>query len=312
MIGNLSFSLSLENSDTHAAVPLLHLIRNYQEYDIGALSQICSDTDTYRLIEQIGRGGTSIVWLGVRETDQTEVALKFFSPLQAHHSAPNLASFISEAVIGGALNSPHIAKYYDIAIYDRHLFLVREYVRGVDHTDHGEFRKHVLSGPLPTVWEMFDECCCAVQDLHEHGYVCRDTVAGNFIFSKDGVKLTDLGSVRPATIAAFGYESLRSSLVRYLDEGHADAYVRTSADFGADVRGLGCILYYLLTGVNLFSLVNPLEQPVTTQSLDPANTLPGIDEVLRELIFIRDAGVATVKEYRSQINAIFLNHSVSK
>src|SRR5690349_1670379 len=136
----------------------------------------------YRLVEPLGRGGTSEVWRGLDERLSRPVAVKIL------HGRGN--DWIrNEAQALALLAHPHIATVYDFGVSRQRPYLVMELVRG------RPLAVVLERGPLP--WSAAVRSCAQVASAlavaHARGVVHRDVTPGNIMLTAAGVKLIDFG-----------------------------------------------------------------------------------------------------------------------
>ncbi len=200
----------------------------------------------YRILNQIGAGGTGVVYLAEHAALRRRVALKVLPGKQALDPA-NVARFYKEARAAATLDHPNIVHAYDVACDKGTHFLVLEYIDG-DTLD----RLLAVRGRLP-VGEAVSyavQAAAGLQHAHEKGVAHRDIKPANLLVGRDGiVKVLDLG------LAEF-FEDSGTKLARSVGDvmGTTD-YVApeqlrdcAAADHRADIYNLGATLYHLLTG----------------------------------------------------------------
>src|SRR5687767_8055509 len=83
----------------------------------------------YRIVGQIGRGGTGVVYRAVDESLDRDVAIKTLSPDLANTEV--MTRFRAEATILARLNHPQIATIYELVALETELLMVMEFVRGL-------------------------------------------------------------------------------------------------------------------------------------------------------------------------------------
>jgi len=201
----------------------------------------------YRLLEHLGSGGMSHVYLAEHTLMQRRVAIKVL-PRSRVKDASYLARFHREAQAVAALDHRNIVRAYDVDQEDDTHFLVMEYVEGRD------LQAIVRDdGPLEYVRavEYFRQAAEGLDHAHRVGLVHRDVKPANLLVDRQNVvKLLDLG------LARFTGED-QASLTLAFDEnvlGTADylapeqALDSHGADARADIYSLGCSLYAVLTG----------------------------------------------------------------
>src|SRR5712691_3654448 len=82
----------------------------------------------YRIVEKIGRGGMGIVYRGVDETLDRQVAIKAISPELVEDDL--VRRFRAEAVTLARVNHPNIATVFELFRDDDRLLMVMELVSG--------------------------------------------------------------------------------------------------------------------------------------------------------------------------------------
>lgn len=201
----------------------------------------------YKLLKHLGRGGMSSVYLAEHMVMQRKVAVKVL-PQNKVEDQSYLNRFQQEARAAARLDHPNIVHAYDVDHTGKTHYLVMEYVDGKD--------LHVFVNDVgPLDYEMAaDFILQAARGLahaHEAGLVHRDIKPANLLVDqKKTVKVLDMG------LAKFS-EAEEPSLTLAREEsvlGTADylapeqALNSHAADHRSDIYGLGCTLYYLLTG----------------------------------------------------------------
>jgi serine/threonine protein kinase len=201
----------------------------------------------YKLLGHIGTGGMSSVYLAEHVRMQDKRAIKVL-PRTRVKDATYLARFQLEAKAIASLNHPNIVLAYDIDNEGDTHYIVMEYVEGVD--------LQVLvrrDGPLQPSEAalLIAQAADGLQHAHQRGVIHRDVKPANLLLDLEGkVRLLDMGL---ALVAAQEEESL--TVVHNENVlGTADYLAPEQAlnshkvDHRADIYGLGCTLYFLLTG----------------------------------------------------------------
>ncbi|HEU5183332.1 MAG TPA: serine/threonine-protein kinase [Gemmatimonadaceae bacterium] len=199
----------------------------------------------YRLVRQIGRGGTALVFLAERDDGQfrQQVALKVLRP--GHDSDIDQVRFRSERQILASLSHPNIARLLDGGVTDDGLpYLVIELIDGKPIDQYCEAGNLTLRQRL----EMFLTVIEATQYAHRNLVVHRDLKPSNILVTNDGqVKLLDFGL---AKLLDPGMSTRDFTTQRWMTpEYAAPEQVRgETATTLTDVYQLGVVLYQLLTG----------------------------------------------------------------
>lgn len=201
----------------------------------------------YKLLGHLGTGGMSSVYLAEHVLMQRQVAIKVL-PKNRVEDTSYLARFHREAQAAAALDHRNIVRAYDVDSDGGIHYLVMEYVDGRD-------LQHIVKedGPLDYIAaaDYIRQAAEGLAHAHAAGLIHRDIKPANLLVDrKNVVKMLDLG------LARFADEE-KASLTVAFDEnvlGTADylapeqALDSHSVDARADIYGLGCSLYFLLTG----------------------------------------------------------------
>ncbi len=206
----------------------------------------------YKLLGHIATGGMSSVYIAEHTRMHDKRAIKVL-PKTRVKDASYLARFQLEAKAIASLNHPNIVLAYDIDNIDDVHFIVMEYVDGVD--------LQVLvkrDGPLEfsVAADLIAQAARGLEHAHSKGVIHRDVKPANLLLDCEGrVRLLDMGL---ALVTAGDDESLTVANNENV-LGTADYLAPEQAlnshtvDHRADIYGLGCTLYYLLTGKPPFS-----------------------------------------------------------
>ncbi|MEM9368072.1 MAG: serine/threonine-protein kinase [Planctomycetota bacterium] len=201
----------------------------------------------YKLLGHIGTGGMSSVYLAEHTKLRDKRAIKVL-PKKRVGDASYLARFQLEAKAIASLNHPNIVLAHDIDNEGDTHYIVMEYVDGVD--------LQVLvrrDGPLDasTAADVIAQAARGLAHAHERGVIHRDVKPANLLIDKEGVvRLLDMGL---ALVNEEGEESLTVANNENV-LGTADYLAPEQAinshgvDHRADIYGLGCTLYFVLTG----------------------------------------------------------------
>lgn len=201
----------------------------------------------HKLLGHIGSGGMSSVYLAEHMGMKHKRAIKVL-PKSKLGKSSYLERFQLEAKAIASLNHPNIVRAYDIDNEKDTHYLVMEYVEGADMQI--LVKKH---GPLPfpLIADYIAQSAHGLQHAHDEGLIHRDVKPANLLVNKDGViKVLDLG------LALFQDQGDGSLTMEYNDKvlGTADYLAPEQAlnshnvDNRADIYGLGCTMYFLLTG----------------------------------------------------------------
>ncbi len=214
----------------------------------------------YRIVGQLGRGATGIVYKAVDETLGREVAIKILNPAFA---APEiLRRFRAEATVLASLNHPGIATIHELFRSEGELLMVMELVRG-------ETLERVLArlGPLPPdrAAYLVDEVLAALEHAHRAGVVHRDIKPANVMVTEQGrIKVMDFGVARARGIEHLTLNGCVVGTPAYMAP---EQVLAQDVDGRSDLYSVGVMLYRLLTGALPFTAdtsVAMLEQQVSS------------------------------------------------
>ncbi len=201
----------------------------------------------YKLLGHLGTGGMSRVYLAQHILMDQKRAIKVL-PRNKVGDSSYLARFHLEARATASLDHPNIVRAYDVDNEGDQHYLVMEFVDGSDLqslvTENGPFAPETAANYIL-------QAAIGLANAHENNLIHRDIKPANLLLDPSGtVKLLDLG------LALFS-ESDRDSLTIAHNEnvlGTADYLAPEQAlnshevDHRADIYGLGCTMYFLLTG----------------------------------------------------------------
>ncbi|MGJ5814772.1 protein kinase domain-containing protein [Paludibaculum fermentans] len=189
----------------------------------------------YRAIEEIGRGGMSVVYRGERADGHFEKPTAIKVLLIQATSAP-------ETRILASLEHPHIARLLDAGITAMGFrYLVMELVQGVPLTEYQG------AATVPEKLRLFLQACSGVQAAHQALIVHRDLKPANILVTPEGVvKLLDFGIgkvLQPA--AAEQTTGPRAYTIDYASPEQILGYPVSTSN---DVYSLGLLLCELIAG----------------------------------------------------------------
>ncbi|MFY1596618.1 serine/threonine-protein kinase [Micromonospora sp. WMMD737] len=238
--------------------------------------------ERYRLIEQLGAGGMSVVWRGYDEVLGRQVAVKVLASRLAADRAFRHRIRI-EAQAAARLCHPNITNVYDYGESEQVgltvPYVVMELVDGESLT--GRLRRGSL--PWREAVTIGAEVTSALATAHARGVVHRDVTPGNVMLTATGVKVVDFGISALVGEKEKGPDGALLGTPAYLAPERLDNGQVSPA---TDVYAVGLLLYRMLTGRL------PWQASTTTQMLrahmynepEPMPPVPGLPDEVRELV----------------------------
>jgi serine/threonine-protein kinase len=207
--------------------------------------RIGTELGGYRILEQLGRGGTSVVYRAEHVRLGRQAALKLLSP--GLGEADFSDRFLRESRLAASLDHPNIVPVYDAGEEEGLLYIAMAYVEGTD-------LKTLVTeeGPLPLkrALEIAGQVASALDAAHERGLVHRDVKPANILVGPDDrAYLSDFGAVKEL---ASGGMTRTGSFVGTIEYCAPEQIEGRPVDARTDVYALGCVLWECLTGTPPF------------------------------------------------------------
>lgn len=239
----------------------------------------------YKLLDHLGTGGMSAVYLAEHLVMRRRVAIKVL-PQGKLDDSSYLRRFHREARAVAALDHPNIVRAFDVDHDGETHYLVMEYVPGRD-------LKRIVEqdGPLAPAMaaDYIRQAADGLAHAHAAGLVHRDMKPANLLVDLRGtVKVLDLGlaSMTDDVDAALSKEFDDTVLgtVDYL--APEQAVNSQTVDGRADIYSLGCTLYFVLTGHPPFPTGTLAQRVMMHQLSQPAKIAAERPDVPAELVAI--------------------------
>ncbi|MCA9779736.1 MAG: serine/threonine protein kinase, partial [Candidatus Eremiobacteraeota bacterium] len=197
----------------------------------------------YRVLEQLGRGGMSLVYRGVPDAtldDKREVAIKILDP-QLVVSEDSIKRFRREIAICSELVHPNILPIYDYGEQESIFYLVMELLKGETLGDKADGKPQ----PFNLIAQWVAPIVSGVAYLHQRGIVHRDLKPDNVFLTEAGkILLMDFGIARGEkyTVATATHQGLGTPAYMSPEQ------VEGGYEEASDQYSLGCIVYEWLVG----------------------------------------------------------------
>ena len=200
-----------------------------------------------RIIGEIGSGGMAVIYKAVQEPLERIVAVKALKPSIAMDSHFALR-FEREARFMASLQHENIIHVYDFVKASDTMYIIMEYVRGIDLYDLLEKVGYV---PPEIAAIIGLQVARALDYAHFRGLVHRDIKPANIIVSFQGeVKLMDFGIARDEAVGGDLTET--GTGVGTPSYMSPEQILGDKLDFRSDVFSLGIVLYQCMTGCKPF------------------------------------------------------------
>lgn len=249
----------------------------------------------YIVLDKLGAGGMGAVYKARDRRMKRMAALKVLKK-ELVGSPDSVARFNREVEASAQVAHPGVIAVYYTDEGPMGHYLAMEFVEGTDLA--GLVMKR---GPLPIAEavETIRQAAVAMAYVHSKGLVHRDIKPANFLIDKSGtVKVADLGLVRITEQSEISADADQESLTQaYTIAGTLEfmapeqAMDTKSADHRADIYSLGCTLWYLLTGRNVYQAKTQMQKILAHQK-EPIPSLcqarpdapPALDAIFRKMV----------------------------
>eukprot|EP00747_Dinoflagellata_sp_TGD_P021980 gnl/TRDRNA2_/TRDRNA2_128830_c1_seq1.p1 gnl/TRDRNA2_/TRDRNA2_128830_c1~~gnl/TRDRNA2_/TRDRNA2_128830_c1_seq1.p1 ORF type:complete len:528 (-),score=106.26 gnl/TRDRNA2_/TRDRNA2_128830_c1_seq1:291-1853(-) len=219
-------------SDTAAAI---HLLPNNKGH---------SPVDYYDIDEEaLGEGAFGMVRRATSKKSGHKCVVKTI----LKSAVPHVQLFRQEILFHSEMDSPNIVRLYESFEDGSQVYIVMEACTG------GELNDAMLAeGPFceATCWTLTRQMLCAVNYMHNKGFVHRDIKPENFLLQESGVplhsntiKLIDFGMAQ-----RFGPDRALTTKCGTVLFMAPEIYLREEYDEKVDVWSVGVILYILVSG----------------------------------------------------------------
>jgi len=222
----------------------------------------------YKLLDHLGTGGMSTVYLGEHTAMKRRVALKVLHPNRKDEKT-FLPRFLREAQAIATLDHPNVVKVFDVDNDGKVYYMAMEYVEGIDLQ-----RRIDKKGPLNyvTAAHCIRQAADGLAHAHARGLIHRDIKPANLLVDRTNtLKILDLGLVQlvgssEASLTIEHNEKVLGTADYLAPEQAIDSH---RIDARADIYSLGCTFYFLLTGSAPYPEGTVLERLVKHQTGKP-------------------------------------------
>lgn len=197
----------------------------------------------YRLVNELGRGGMSVVYRGIPEVSLSEtedVAVKVMSR-DLLTEPQHVERFRREIGLSKNLVHPNIVRLLDFGEFEGRIYLVQEILKG--ETLREELESDGLSPER--AWDYLRPIMSAVHYAHTKTIVHRDLKPENIMLSEGQVKVGDFGLAKAADSKNLTRTGTALGTPSYMAP---EQIQEQTIDPRTDQYALGIMTYELLTG----------------------------------------------------------------
>ena len=209
----------------------------------------------YRIDGFLGQGGVGTVYKATQIRMDRPVAIKTIHRSAARNDLTP-KRFQREARIVGQLRHPNIIHAFDFGIHNEQLFLVMEFVDGIDAEK--LLLKHSRL-PESHAWFIARQVCHALDNANQMGIIHRDIKPGNLILTEApagtpmpaGVPFVKVGDFG---LAKFSDRQVDATITVDLSVSGTPFYMSAEqiqaleTDHRSDIYSLGATIWHLITG----------------------------------------------------------------
>ena len=203
----------------------------------------------YKILNKIGQGGMSVVYLAMNEKANKQWAVKEMRKEKNRNYEVMKQSLITETNLLKELKHPYLPSIADIIENDDTIIIVMDYIEGRPLSD-------ILleEGTIEEdkVVEYAIQLCDVLDYLHSQNppIIYRDLKPANIMLKPDGkITLIDFGTARKYNYDSVSDTTCLGTIGYAAPEQFAGETLRQT-DARTDIYNLGATMYHLLTGVN--------------------------------------------------------------
>lgn len=235
-----------------------------------------TEKNRFSIIQQIGQGHRSDVYLAFDNVLQRRVALKLLKP-ELNGRAKATERLKREAQAAAALDHPYVSKIYDVYEYEDYLFIAMEHIEGPT------IEELLAAGPLAVdrSLQIAAEVTEVLAGFSEKKIVHRAIRPSSITISAAGhVKVTGFGMAVQLSPSAevskpTPFDTWENTLRGPFAYSSPELLRGRDVDWRADQFSLGVTLYEMLTGRNPFLRATPFAtiDAIANEGVRPVNMI---------------------------------------
>lgn len=243
----------------------------------------------YRVLEEVGRGATAIVYRAESPLYPEPVAVKHIrfddrAKDEAKWNRRLLKLLKAEKSVASRLKHPNIIRIFDAVVEKDQAYVVMEYFPGTTLEQYCTFENML---PVHRAIGIIFKCCMALDYAFRQGIVHRDIKPANILVdAHDNVKITDFG-------LALNVSKKSESDSTFIMGVGSPAYMSPEQIKGyplnqkTDLYSLGVVMFHLLTGRLPFRAKNPAQLIYKIINADPpavSQLNPDLPELMDQVV----------------------------
>lgn len=259
-------------------------------------SLIGKEIGKYRITERLGQGGMAEVYAGVHTHLDRKVAVKVLHSYLLE-GGDFVDRFKREAKAVANLRHPNIVQVYDFDIQDDLIFMVMEYIDGVNlHAKLVEVGNRGERLPIKLIGSIINDIASALDYAHSKDMLHRDIKPSNIMIdSEDKAYLTDFGIAKLLSDQKFTATGTLVGTPAYMspEQGLGDDVSKES-----DIYSLGVVAFEMLTGQVPYDAKTPIgivHKQINDPVPDMSELVDGVPSSAQEVI---DRALAKAPESR--------------
>lgn len=237
----------------------------------GHMEDIPKQIGKYKIIREVGRGATAVVYLAESPDMPEPVAVKHVrfkdkAKDEAKWNRRLMKLLKAEEAVAKRLNHPNIIRIHEAVIHPDESYVVMEYFPGESLERYCGFENLL---PVHRTIGIVFKCCMALDHAYRQGVVHRDIKPANILVDdKDNVKITDFG------LALNINKKIQTDSTFIMGVG-SPAYMSPEQiknyplNQKTDLYSLGAVLFHLLTGRLPFRATHPAQLVYKILNADP-------------------------------------------